>query len=77
VFTQPIQMRFNELLGGSVTDVSLSIFGEDLHELRALAEAAAAVIERQPGAEDVRIMAPPDAALAELHPRMLDAAGTG
>ncbi|MBK9757233.1 MAG: efflux RND transporter permease subunit [Nannocystis sp.] len=77
VFTQPIQMRFNELLGGSVTDVSLSIFGEDLHELRALAEAAAAVIERQPGAVDVRIMAPPDAALAELHPRMLDAATHG
>jgi len=77
VFTQPIQMRFNELLGGSVTDVSLSIFGEDLHELRALAEAAAAVIERQQGAVDVRIMAPPDAAMAELHPRMLDAATHG
>ena len=77
VFTQPIQMRFNELLGGSVTDVSLSIFGEDLHELRTLAEAAAAVIERQHGAVDVRVMAPPDAALAELHPRMLDAATHG
>ena len=77
VFTQPIQMRFNELLGGSVTDVSLSIFGEDLHELRGLAEAAAAVIEAQPGAVDVRIMAPPDAALMEIHPRMLDAAAHG
>ena len=77
VFTQPIQMRFNELLGGSVTDVSLSIFGEDLHELRGLAEAAAAVIERQAGAVDVRIMAPPDAALVEIHPRMLDAAAHG
>ena len=71
VFTQPIQMRFNELLGGAVTDVSLSIFGEDLHALRELAEAAAAVIERQHGAVDVRIMAPPDASLVEVHPRML------
>ena len=77
VFTQPIQMRFNELLGGSVTDVSLSIFGEDLQVLRGLAEAAAAVIEAQPGAVDVRIMAPPDAALVEVHPRMLDAGAHG
>lgn len=77
VFTQPIQMRFNELLGGSVTDVSLSIFGEDLQVLRGLAEAAAAVIERQHGAVDVRIMAPPDASLVEVQPRMLDAATHG
>ncbi|MDC0716446.1 efflux RND transporter permease subunit [Nannocystis bainbridge] len=77
VFTQPIQMRFNELLGGTVTDVSLSIFGDDLAQLRELAEQAAEVIEAQPGAVDVRIMAPPDVAVAEVRPRMLAAGSHG
>src|SRR5690606_13649559 len=37
VFTQPIQMRFNELVGGEVSDVALSIYGDDLDALRELA----------------------------------------
>lgn len=77
VFTQPIQMRFNELLGGAVTDVSVSLFGDDLTQVRALAEEVAAVIRRQAGAEDVRIMAPPDVALVEVRPRMLEAGTHG
>jgi cobalt-zinc-cadmium resistance protein CzcA len=77
VFTQPIQMRFNELLGGSVTDVSISLFGDDLAQVRALAEDVAAVIRQQAGAEDVRIMAPPDVALVEVRPRMLEAGAHG
>ena len=77
VFTQPIQMRFNELLGGAVTDVSLSIFGDDLAQLRDLAEQTAEVIAGQPGAVDVRIMAPPDVAVAEVRPRMLAAGSHG
>ncbi len=38
-FTQPIQMRFNELLGGAVTDVTISVYGDDLAELRRIADA--------------------------------------
>jgi cobalt-zinc-cadmium resistance protein CzcA len=77
VFTQPIQMRFNELLGGAVTDVTVSLFGDDLAAVRGLAEEIAAVIGEQPGAEDVRIMAPPDVALLEVRPRMLEAGRHG
>ncbi|MBL9101605.1 MAG: efflux RND transporter permease subunit [Myxococcales bacterium] len=77
VFTQPIQMRFNELLGGSVTDVSLSLFGDDLVQVRGLAEQVAASASATPGAEDVRIMAPPDVAVIEARPRMLAAGGHG
>ena len=77
VFTQPIQMRFNELLGGAVTDVSLNIFGEDLAQLRALAESVAAVVRERHGAADVRVMAPPDVAVAEVRPRMLEAGSHG
>ena len=77
VFTQPIQMRFNELLGGAVTDVSISLFGDDLTVVRGLAERVAAVARATPGAEDVRIMAPPDVAVIEARPRMLAAGGHG
>lgn len=76
-FTQPIQMRFNELVGGSVTDVSLSIFGEDLDELQAAAERAAALLDTIAGAEDVRVLAPPDVRLLEVRPRPLEVARYG
>lgn len=76
-FTQPIQMRFNELLGGAVSDVAVSVYGEDLKQLRETADKAAALIAAQPGAVDVRVLAPPEVALAEVTPRPLDAAQAG
>jgi cobalt-zinc-cadmium resistance protein CzcA len=76
-FTQPIQMRFNELLGGAVTDVAVSIYGEDLGELRRLAEAVRDEVARQPGAADTRVLAPPDVAVMEVRPRPLPAAQYG
>lgn len=76
-FTQPIQMRFNELLGGSVTDVAVSVYGEDLKELRRVAEEVAAQVARQPGAEDVRVLAPPEVSLLEVVPRPLDVSRAG
>src|SRR5690606_116878 len=50
---------------------------DDLVQVRALAEEVAAVIREQAGAEDIRIMAPPDVALLEVRPRMLEAGGHG
>jgi len=76
-FTQPIQMRFNELVGGSVTDVSLSIFGEDLAASQAFAEAVVAALSDVEGAEDVRVLAPPSVGLLEVRPRALDASRFG
>jgi cobalt-zinc-cadmium resistance protein CzcA len=76
-FTQPIQMRFNELLGGAVTDVAISIYGDDLSELRRLADALAARVATVPGAEDVRVLAPPFIPLVTVQPRALDAATAG
>jgi cobalt-zinc-cadmium resistance protein CzcA len=76
-FTQPIQMRFNELLGGSVADVTVSVYGEDLAELRRIAEAVAEVVGKQPGAEDARVIAPPAVSLLEVRPRALDASRAG
>jgi heavy metal efflux system protein len=76
-FTQPIQMRFNELLGGAVTDVGLSVYGEDLDELYRLTTAMAAELSQVPGAEDVRVLAPPAVPLITVRPRTLDAAQLG
>ena len=76
-FTQPIQMRFNEILAGAVTDVVVSVYGEDLAELDRLARAVAKSCAAEPGAEDVRVLAPPAVPLAEVRPRPIEAAQAG
>ena len=54
-FTQPIEMRFNELIAGVRSDVALRIYGDDLTELARLAEAATTLLATVPGAVDVRM----------------------
>ncbi len=54
-FTQPIEMRFNELIAGTRSDIAIKIFGEDLSVLRQHAEQVASAIRRIPGATDVKI----------------------
>ncbi|MBC6996767.1 CusA/CzcA family heavy metal efflux RND transporter [Neolewinella lacunae] len=54
-FTQPIQLRFNELMTGSKSDVSVKIFGESPTVLKAQAELAADIIRRIDGAGDVKV----------------------
>ncbi len=53
-FTQPIEMRMNELIAGVRSDVAVKVFGDDLELLRATGEAIAAVLEGVPGAADVK-----------------------
>ncbi|NLI23429.1 MAG: CusA/CzcA family heavy metal efflux RND transporter [Bacteroidales bacterium] len=54
-FTQPIQLRFNELMTGAKSDIAIKIFGEDMDTLYSLAGKAAAGIENVPGAKDVKV----------------------
>lgn len=54
-FTQPIQLRFNELLTGAKTDIAVKIFGEHVDELKRLGDRAAGIISGIPGAGDVRV----------------------
>ncbi len=54
-FTQPIQLRFNELLTGAKADVAVKIFGEDLSVLADLGKKAAEIIHKVPGAADVKV----------------------
>ena len=53
-FTQPIQMRFNELISGVRSDLGVKIFGDDLDTLLSVATKVQAVVQGVPGAADVR-----------------------
>jgi cobalt-zinc-cadmium resistance protein CzcA len=54
-FTQPIQMRFNELLAGVRGDVSVKVFGDDFEPLLRAANQVAAIMRATKGATDVKI----------------------
>jgi cobalt-zinc-cadmium resistance protein CzcA len=56
-FTQPIQLRFNELLTGVKSDVAVRIYGPELGELASLGEQAAELCRSVPGAGDVLVQA--------------------
>ncbi len=54
-FSQPIQMRFSELVSGVKADIGIKVFGEDLRELKTKADEIAAVVRALPGAQDVEV----------------------
>ncbi|HWQ85721.1 CusA/CzcA family heavy metal efflux RND transporter [Brevundimonas sp.] len=54
-FTQPIQMRFNELLSGVRADVAIKVFGDDLDALLEVGNAIEGVVGGIEGAEDVSV----------------------
>jgi cobalt-zinc-cadmium resistance protein CzcA len=53
VFTQPIEMRVNEMIAGIRADVGVKLFGNDFDTLKAKADEIAKVLGRVPGAADV------------------------
>ena len=75
--TQPIQMRFNELLGGAVSDVTAEVYGQELDALRHSAERMAMLLQAIPGVVDVRVLTPPDVPMLEVTPDSLAAARHG
>ncbi len=54
-FTQPIQMRFNELIAGVKSDIAVKIFGEDLQELFDHATEASRYIRKIDGVGDIKV----------------------
>nr|HAT8715338.1 CusA/CzcA family heavy metal efflux RND transporter [Legionella jordanis] len=54
-FTQPIQMRFNELISGVRSDLAIKIFGDNIDELMNIAEQIKAMLAKTPGASDIKI----------------------
>lgn len=54
-FSQPIQLRFNELISGVRSDVAVKIFGDDNDVLNRSAAEVAQVLQAIPGASEVKI----------------------
>ncbi len=54
-FTQPVQMRLNELIAGVRADVAVKLFGEDLDKLLETGGELETILESIPGAEDVKL----------------------
>ncbi|GGE75743.1 CusA/CzcA family heavy metal efflux RND transporter [Massilia psychrophila] len=54
-FSQPIQLRFNELISGVRSDVAVKIFGDDMDVLNDTAAKVAATLGRVPGAAEVKV----------------------
>ncbi len=55
LLSQPIQMRFNELLEGTRADISVKVFGDEMDQLSRVTKEIAEVIGKVPGAGDVEV----------------------
>lgn len=54
-FTQPIEMRFNELIAGVRSDVAVKVYGDDFELMKKTADNIASVLRTVPGAADVTV----------------------
>ncbi|WP_293374114.1 CusA/CzcA family heavy metal efflux RND transporter [Nevskia sp.] len=54
-FTQPIQMRFNELIAGVRAELAVKVFGDDFDELVKLGAQIETIVQSIPGAADARV----------------------
>ncbi len=55
IFTQPIEMRVNEMIAGIRGDIGIKLFGDDLSLLEQKADEIATLVERIPGSADVSV----------------------
>lgn len=54
-FTQPIQMRFNELISGVRSDIAVKIFGDDMEIMNSKAEEISKVLSKIQGGKDIKV----------------------
>ncbi|MNH49598.1 Nickel and cobalt resistance protein CnrA [compost metagenome] len=54
-FSQPIELRFNELISGVRTDLAVLVYGDDFAEMQAVADQVANALRQTEGAADVRV----------------------
>ena len=69
LFSQPIEMRFNEILEGTRADIAVKVFGEDFAVIEKIASEAREILERIPGAADVEFDALGKSPLLEIVPK--------
>ncbi|MGE4234105.1 MAG: efflux RND transporter permease subunit [Bacteriovoracia bacterium] len=69
MLSQPIQMRFNELLEGTRADISVKVFGDDMDKLSELTREIAAAIRSVRGAGDVELELRGKSPLLKVEPK--------
>ncbi len=69
LFSQPIEMRFNEILEGTRADIAVKVFGEDFTEIEKIAGQAREILEKIPGAADVEFDTLGKAPILEIIPK--------
>jgi cobalt-zinc-cadmium resistance protein CzcA len=69
LFSQPIEMRFNEILEGTRADIAVKVFGEDFAIIEKIAGEAREILEKIPGAADVEFDALGKSPLLEIVPK--------
>ncbi len=70
MMSQPVQMRFNHLIEGFDSDITLLVYGSDLEELEHIAEDAAELLRSLPGAASVQTSINGKTPLLKITPRM-------
>jgi len=68
LFSQPIEMRFNEILEGTRADISVKVFGDDYAEIERLATEVREILEGVPGSADVEFDALGKAPILDIKP---------
>ena len=69
LLSQPIQMRFNELLEGTRADVSVKVFGDDMDKLAEVTKTIAGIVGEVPGAGDVEVELKGTSPLLKITPK--------
>ena len=70
-FTQPIEMRFNELISGVRADLGIKVFGDDMDQLLASAQAVQEVLETVEGAADIQVEQVTGLPMLSIHPKRM------
>lgn len=77
MMSQPVELRFNELLEGTRSKVSAKVFGEDLNEITKIATEASEIISKIPGSGEVELESKTLSKILEIKPDYQKISGLG
>ncbi|MFG1486445.1 CusA/CzcA family heavy metal efflux RND transporter [Halobacteriovorax sp. RZ-1] len=77
MFSQPVELRFNELLEGTRASVSAKVYGEDLKVIEEIATKVSAAIAKTPGAGEVEVESKGLAPMIQYTPKLDELAKLG
>lgn len=70
MMSQPIELRFNELLEGIKSDIAVKVYGDDLHQLQKISGTIVELLEKIPGSGDVEADIRGEIPLLQIIPNM-------